>query len=83
MSQPVALTETCAECEQDLAHCHGTAIVHFDGSADCTDDPDCRLAAEQHLFEVSCAEAECSRGSARTGVGGLGAGWSRDAAAAS
>ena len=27
--------DVCIECEQDLEHCHGTAIVHFDGSADC------------------------------------------------
>ena len=46
----------CPECAQDLEHCHGTAITHFDGTGDCTDDPDCRLAAEQHSGTISCSE---------------------------
>ena len=49
----------CPECAQDLEHCHGTAITHFDGTGECTDDPDCRLAAEQHSGTISCSEAEC------------------------
>jgi hypothetical protein len=28
--------------------------------ADCSDDPDCRLGAELHLFLVSCHEVECA-----------------------
>jgi hypothetical protein len=54
-----ALIEACAECGQDLEHCHGTAIMHLDGTADCTDDPGCRLAGDQHLFVISCSEAGC------------------------
>jgi hypothetical protein len=60
--EPALTIEACAECDQDLEHCHGTVIVHFDGSGDCADDPGCRLAAEQHLFVVSCGEVKCHCG---------------------
>ena len=40
----------CSECEHDLEHCHGTAIIHLDASYDCSEDPDCHLAVEEHLF---------------------------------
>jgi hypothetical protein len=60
MPQPALIVETCAECEQDLEHCHGTAIAHFDGSGECSEDPDCRLAVELHLFVVSCGEVDCA-----------------------
>jgi hypothetical protein len=59
LPEPALLIETCIECEQDVQHCHGTAFVHCDGMADCAEDPGCRLAAEQHVFVVSCAEVDC------------------------
>ena len=43
MPESAMITEACAECQEDLEHCHGTAILHVDGAADCSDDPDCRL----------------------------------------
>jgi hypothetical protein len=60
MPEPAPIIETCFECEQDLEHCHGTVIVHCDGTGDCAEDPGCRLGVEQHLFEISCGEVECS-----------------------
>ena len=59
MPEPAVIIEVCVECEQDLEHCHGTAIVHFDGLVDCADDPGCRLTVEHHLSVVSCVELEC------------------------
>ena len=58
MPESAVIIQVCAECQQDLEHCHGTAILHIDGAADCADDPDCRLTAELHLFVVSCAELD-------------------------
>jgi len=58
MPESAVIIDVCAECEQDLEHCHGTAIVHPDGAADCSDGPDCRLTAELHLFVISCAEMD-------------------------
>jgi hypothetical protein len=40
----------CRECDDDLEHCHGTAIMHADFSYDCSEDPDCRVPVELHLF---------------------------------
>ena len=58
MPESAVIIEACAECQQDLEHCHGTAILHVDGAADCSDDPDCRLTAELHRFVISCAELD-------------------------
>jgi len=54
MSVLIEEISICTECEADLEHCHGTAIVHFDGSHDCSEDPECRLEIESHSF--SCWE---------------------------
>jgi hypothetical protein len=59
MPESAVIIEACAGCQEDLEHCHGTAILHLDGAADCSDDPDCRLTAELHLFVIACAEVEC------------------------
>ncbi|MGC2485646.1 MAG: hypothetical protein WA359_05340 [Acidimicrobiales bacterium] len=40
---------TCASCLADLEHCHGVAIVGASG-AECSDDPDCSVAADLHHF---------------------------------
>ena len=55
------------ECQDDLEHCHGTAILHPDGVADCSDDPDCRLTAELHLFVVACPRPTAAATSADDG----------------
>ena len=65
MPEPAVISGTCPECRQDLEHCHGTAIEHCDGSADCSDDPDCQLPGELHLFLISCAEVGCDCGPAQ------------------
>jgi hypothetical protein len=69
MPEPFLIIEACAECDQDLEHCHGTAIVHCDGSADCAEDTGCHLIVEQHLFAISCAEVDCDCGGTRPGAG--------------
>jgi hypothetical protein len=78
MPEPVLIIQACAECDQDLEHCHGTAIAHFDGSADCAEEPDCRLAVEQHVYLISCAEVDCPCGGVLPGTG-----WPGEQAAAS
>jgi hypothetical protein len=44
--------EVCPECVADLEHCHGAAIVEEDGSYACSDDPECLLAIELHLWRA-------------------------------
>jgi hypothetical protein len=41
---------TCASCDADLAHCHGTAIMIDDDAHVCSDDPDCTLSVDEHWF---------------------------------
>jgi hypothetical protein len=83
MPQPALVVRTCVECEQDLEHCHGAVIMHFDGTGDCAEDPDCRLAAPQHLFVVSCGEVECGCGGLLAEGGLAGDAWPTERAAAS
>jgi hypothetical protein len=70
MPEPAMISGTCPECRQDLEHCHGTAIEHCDGSADCSEDPGCQLPGEVHLFLIPCAEVGCDCGSAQV-IGGV------------
>ncbi|MFY9783852.1 MAG: hypothetical protein WAK12_10025 [Acidimicrobiales bacterium] len=44
------LETTCISCEEDLQHCHGTAIVMDDATHVCSDDPDCTLSVDEHRF---------------------------------
>jgi hypothetical protein len=62
MPEPAAVTAVCYDCEQDLEHCHGTALVHPDGFTECTDDPACRLGRDHHVFEAPCEDADCPCG---------------------
>jgi hypothetical protein len=59
MPEPAQTSDQCPDCREDLEHCHGTAIVHVDGAADCSDDPGCRRPATLHLFMISCADTDC------------------------
>jgi hypothetical protein len=51
--------DVCLDCDNDLEHCHGTAIVHLEGVSECSDDPGCPLNAELHLFIHRCDEDGC------------------------
>jgi hypothetical protein len=40
----------CTFCDEDLAHCHGTALVSIDESYVCSEDPECTLRIDEHWF---------------------------------
>jgi len=40
----------CTMCDEDLQHCHGTAIVSDDVRQACSDDPDCTASIDEHWF---------------------------------
>jgi hypothetical protein len=48
--QPYISPTDCVLCDEDLQHCHGTAIVLDEFSHVCSDDPDCRLGVDEHWF---------------------------------
>ncbi|MBD0292485.1 MAG: hypothetical protein ICV70_02775 [Jiangellaceae bacterium] len=45
----------CADCGTDLDHCHGTLLLHRDGTLDCTDDACDDLEPLRHGLVVDCA----------------------------
>jgi hypothetical protein len=40
----------CTSCDENLAHCHGTALVSVDHNHVCSDDPECTLSVDEHWF---------------------------------
>jgi hypothetical protein len=53
MSLPLRTTTpviVCTMCDDNLLHCHGTAIVIDDATHVCSDDPDCTLSVNEHWF---------------------------------
>jgi hypothetical protein len=52
MSMPLeqATIIKCASCEEELRHCHGTAIIVDGATHVCSDDPDCTLEVGEHWF---------------------------------
>jgi hypothetical protein len=52
MSLPMQRTPdvVCTMCDDDLTHCHGTALVMDNGAHVCSDDPDCTLSIDAHWF---------------------------------
>jgi hypothetical protein len=49
LAETLTWSSTCTYCDDDLEHCHGVALVG-EMSAICTEDPECRVAAELHQF---------------------------------
>jgi hypothetical protein len=49
--------DDCTLCDEDLQHCHGTAIMIDEDSHVCSDDPACTLRADEHWF-VSMDDVE-------------------------
>lgn len=49
------IVECCAETE--LLHCHGTCVLHVDGSAECT-ELGCLAPPDGHASVITCAELE-------------------------
>jgi hypothetical protein len=52
MSLPLEQTSmvACTSCEEELQHCHGTAMVIDEATHVCSDDPDCALEIAEHWF---------------------------------
>ena len=46
-------------CAADLAHCHGTLVLHADGSVECDHVDVCDADELQHELWVACDELGC------------------------
>lgn len=53
------MTTHCRLCENDLAHCHGTVILHPTARPECT-EPDCETPEFVHAFTVDCTAVGCA-----------------------
>jgi hypothetical protein len=52
------MTARC--CDNELEHCHGTLVLHADGTAECEHGAVCEADEAQHELWVSCGELRCS-----------------------
>ena len=46
-------------CGTELAHCHGTLVLHADGTVECDGIDVCDADEAQHELWVSCDELRC------------------------
>lgn len=46
-------------CRSGLAHCHGTLVLHADGTSACDDEAACGADEAQHELWVACADLGC------------------------
>ena len=53
-----ASTSRC--CDTELTHCHGTLVLHADGTAECEHAEACDVDEAQHDLWVTCHELRCS-----------------------
>jgi hypothetical protein len=47
----------CAE--PDVTHCHGTLVLHADGTVECDEQDACGADEAQHELWVTCDELRC------------------------
>jgi hypothetical protein len=50
---------TASCCEESLAHCHGTLVLHADGTVECDDQARCGADDLLHDLWVACDELGC------------------------
>ena len=44
----------CWDCGSDLDHCHGTLVIHGDGTVECTDGACIVLDPARHTLIIPC-----------------------------
>ena len=49
----------CRPCADGHDHCHGTLVLHADGSAECDDAGACEVREDLHEWWVACVELGC------------------------
>jgi hypothetical protein len=49
----------CAPCAAELWHCHGTLVLHADGTAECDDAHHCHAREDVHDWWLPCTDLGC------------------------
>jgi hypothetical protein len=52
-------TGPAACCGGDLDHCHGTLVLHADGTVECEEHATCDADEARHELWVTCDELRC------------------------
>jgi hypothetical protein len=50
------MTTECPLCNRGIEHCHGTLVVHSDGTAECTDMTCEDLYVDTHELVLECVQ---------------------------
>ena len=51
--------ERCRPCAAGDHHCHGTLVLHADGTAECDEAATCEVREDLHEWWVACVELGC------------------------
>ena len=53
--------DPCRACSSEVDHCHGTVVIHADGSVDCTEVRCVDVSETRHSYVLACSIAlrEC------------------------
>ena len=46
-------------CDAVLDHCHGTLVLHADGTLECEHQDECGADESRHELSVTCDELRC------------------------
>jgi hypothetical protein len=49
----------CGPCDAGHHHCHGTLVLHADGTVECDDVADCACREDLHDWWIACVEIGC------------------------
>ncbi|MCE7001405.1 hypothetical protein LWC34_00900 [Kibdelosporangium philippinense] len=50
------ISTECVLCSRGIDHCHGSLVVHSDGTAECTDITCLELGIGTHELVLECAQ---------------------------
>lgn len=58
--QPPAVERpACRPCVADEHHCHGTLVLHADGTTECEEAVTCEVREDLHEWWIACVELGC------------------------
>jgi hypothetical protein len=55
----VTPVDRCHDCAAEVDHCHGTLVLHADGSAACDEAAHCEAREDLHEWWIPCTELRC------------------------
>ena len=56
---PLSPVSSCLPCDGGHRHCHGTLVLHADGSAHCDEAERCEGREDLHDWWIPCTDLGC------------------------